>query len=206
MFKFTSQELLLRHPFKMIVAGPSASGKTSFVCNLVKNCYEMMNAQPKKLICVYRHWQPIYETFEEFGVEFVQEIPETLERDSLIILDDVMLEAGDRMASIFTKEAHHQNSSVVYLVQSVFGRKIDRLLSVNATYCVLMKSVRDKLSIATLARQVFPGQGRYFQDAYKEATSRAFSYLLLDFHPETLDKIRVRSHIFPEEAPVHIYV
>ena len=206
MFKLTSDELLLRHPFRAIVAGPSASGKTYFTVNLVKNRNALINAPPEQVVCVYRHWQPLYHTMEDHGVEFVQEIPDALPQNSLLIIDDMMLEANERLPSIFTKESHHQNTSVVYLAQSIFGNKTQRLLSTNASYMVLMKTVRDKLSISTLARQIFPARGAYFLDAYKKATKQPYSYLFVDLHPESRDKLRVRSHIFPEESPVHLYV
>jgi hypothetical protein len=40
----------------------------------------------------------------------------------LIILDDLMDETDQRVASLFTKKSHHRNISVMYIVQNLFHR------------------------------------------------------------------------------------
>ena len=205
MLRLSSADLLFRHPARLIVSGPSASGKSVLVSQIVKFRNTLFTTAVKNVVCVYRHWQPLYAGMQDDGVHFTTEIPEDLPLDSILILDDLMSESSDRFVSIFTRESHHQNTTVIYLSQALFGNKIQRLLSINSTYIVLTKSVRDKLSISTFGRQAFPGQGPYFLDAYKKATSKPFGYLLVDLHPETRDQLRLRSSILPSEAPVRIY-
>jgi hypothetical protein len=40
----------------------------------------------------------------------------------LIILNDLMDETDQRVASLFTKKSHHKNISVMYIVQNLFHR------------------------------------------------------------------------------------
>jgi hypothetical protein len=72
-------------------------------------------------------------------VDFQQGLPDldTLDpRDKhLIILDDLMDETDQRVASLYTKKSHHRNISVMYIVQNLFHRgKHHRTVSLNAHY------------------------------------------------------------------------
>ena len=89
------------------------------------------------------------------GIEFIQGIPEDIDEPdylnvsqrNLIVLDDLMAQSGKdkRIADVFTKESHHRNLSVIYIVQNIFHqRKEMRNISLNAHYIVLFKSPRDR--------------------------------------------------------------
>jgi hypothetical protein len=45
----------------------------------------------------------------------------------LIILDDLMDETDQRVASLFTKKNHHRNISVMYIVQNLFHHRTNAL-------------------------------------------------------------------------------
>jgi hypothetical protein len=49
---------------------------------------------------------------------------------------------------------------------------------------------------------MYPGCGKYLIEAYKDATEKAYSYLLIDLRPQTEDKYRLRAKIFPDERQV----
>jgi hypothetical protein len=71
------------------------------------------------------------------GVDFHQGLPDldTLDprEKHLIILDNLMDETDQRVASLFTKKSHHRNISVMYIVQNLFHRgKHHRTISLNA--------------------------------------------------------------------------
>ncbi|KAG8236943.1 hypothetical protein J437_LFUL016705 [Ladona fulva] len=53
-----------------------------------------------------------------------------------------------------------------------------------------------------LARQVYPEKPSELLRVYKEATSKAFGYLLLDNAQETSDCVRFQTNIFPDEITV----
>ena len=66
-------------------------------------------------------------------------------------------------------------------------------------YIVVFKNPRDASQIATLARQMYPGKSQFLIDAFVDATAKPFGYLLIDLKPDTEEKYRVRTGIFPGE-------
>jgi hypothetical protein len=71
-----------------------------------------------------------------------------------IILDDLMDETDQSVASLFTKKSHHKNISVMYIVQNLFHRgKHHRTISHNAHYMVLFKNLTDVSQIMALAHR-----------------------------------------------------
>ena len=66
-----------------------------------------------------------------------------------------------------------------------------------------MKNLRDKLQISYIGRQIFPGKGKYIQEAYEDSMKEpGYPYLMLDLSPYSDDQYRVRSRIFPGEFPI----
>jgi hypothetical protein len=76
----------------------------------------------------------------------------------LFILDDLLKDVYSRqVCDLFTKGSHHRNISVILITQNLFHRgRYCRDISLNATYLVLLKNVRDKTQFAYLARQMYP--------------------------------------------------
>ncbi|KAK6171966.1 hypothetical protein SNE40_018382 [Patella caerulea] len=116
-----------------------------------------------------------------------------------------MGEDTDTLERWFTKKSHHRNVSVIYIVQNLFDKQ-QRTISLNAHYVVLFKNPRDASQMGVLARQMYPGQGQFMQEAFADATSTPRSYLLIDLKPDTPDELRLRTRILPEEEPSHVYV
>jgi len=110
------------------------------------------------------------------------------------------------VSQIFTKVSHHKSLSVLYLTQNLFYKtKQNRTMSLNAHYLVLFKNPRDMTQISHLAAQMYPGKSKYMIESYRDATSVPFSYLLIDLKPDTEEKMRLRSNIFPGET-TYVYV
>ena len=192
-----------KHPFSCLIAGPSQSGKTTFVERLIKHRNEMIFPPPKAIIWHYSELQPAYESMRD-DVTFKKGVPTETQFKSysgnLVIIDDLMSEMGSVSSDIFTKHVHHNNMSVIYIVQNLFNRaKNHRTLSLNSNYIVLFKNPRDKAQVTYLARQVFPHKPKILQQAYNDATRHPHSYLLLDFQQATPENRRLKSEIFPGE-------
>jgi hypothetical protein len=163
-----------------------------------------MNPVPEKIIWIYGQWQSAYESLRSAGVIFkpgidsLDDLTETNE-NRLVILDDVMHEADDRVTKLFTKGSHHANISVMFLVQNLFhgGNKEHRTISLNAQYVVVFKNPRDARQIEHLATQMYPGRVPFLREAFKDATDNTpHSYLLLDLKQDTPDALRVRTDLF----------
>lgn len=187
------------HPFTAIVAGPSGCGKSVFVTNFIKYMNEICNTNFDQLTWCYDEMQPLYNLKQ---VTYHQGIPDLSmfdgDKPQLIIIDDLMRESDGRIVDIFTKGSHHRNLSVFYITQNLFHQgKGQRDISLNSSYIIFFKNPRDKTQIRYLARQVYPEQPKYLEDAYKDATKEAHGYLLVDLKQNTNDACRIKTKIFP---------
>jgi hypothetical protein len=93
------------------------------------------------------------------------------------------------------------NISCFLLTQSAFDKTL-RVARNNASYLILTRSPSSLLAIRTLGAQLFPGNGRFFQEAYRQATEDQFGYLVVDNHPQGHPLLRLKTHILPGETPV----
>lgn len=199
-----------RHPFTCIVAGPTSSGKTIFVSRFLRHVDEMMDHPPQKIYWFYGEWQKAYREMNLPHVTFQEGLPRedflNPEYRNLVVIDDLLSETDSRVTKLFTKGSHHKNTSVIYITQNLFDKnKENRTITLNAHYMVLFKSPRDALQVEHLARQMFPGKSKYMREAFADATSAPYSYLLVDLKPDTSDDFRLRANIFPGENQV-VYI
>ena len=67
---------------------------------------------------------------------------------------------------------------------------------------IMSKNPREASSVQTLGRQMYPGNHFMFlSEAYIDATKRPHSYLLVNSHQRTDDRIRVIGNLFKETNP-----
>ena len=193
----------LAHPFTCIVSGPTGSGKSVFTLKLIEHAHDIISPPLEPILYCYGEYQQIFDNYP--GVEFHDGLPEVSSFDekkrTLLVMDDLMTSTGDRVVDIFTKISHHRNISVVYVTQNRFYKnKQTRTLSLNSDYIVLFKNARDASQVANLARQTYPGKSAFMMEAFKNAKSAPYGYLLIDLKQETDDKLRLRTGIFPEDV------
>ena len=197
-----------KHPFTCVVAGPTGSGKSYFVRDFLANLSRIVTPVPKEVVWCYGEWQPLYDQMPD--VVFVEGLPDDMDtwtpKPRLLIIDDLMREADERVTKLFTKGSHHRDISVIYIVQNLFDKnKEHRTISLNTQYLVVFKNPRDASQITHLAKQMYPTQIRFMQDAFKQATSRPHGYLLVDTTQSTPDHLRLRSQIFSlDSAEVYL--
>ena len=163
----------------------------------------MIEPAPERILWCYGVYQTFFNGVK--NVEFHEGLPNLEVFDgrqrTLLILDDLMHETDDRVSQIVTRVSHHKNVSVLYLTQNLFyGSKQNRTMSLNSHYLVLFKNARDATQISHLAGQMYPGKSKFMIESYRDATSNPFSYLLVDLKPDTEDRFRLRSNIFPGET------
>jgi hypothetical protein len=200
--------LPLKHPFTATLAGPTGCGKTMFIFRLIESAQRMICPPPAKIVYCYGEYQPIFAKYTD--VEFNEGLPDTSRFDGtepvLLIIDDLMSETNNSVENIFTKMSHHRNMSVVYITQNMFPKnKHARTISLNSHYMILFKNPRDAGQFATLARQMYPDGSKFAVEAFKDATEVPFGYLLVDLKPDTDEKHRLRTNIFPGEL-TEVYI
>jgi len=124
-----------------------------------------------------------------------------------VVMDDLSYEGGALIArDMFTKLVHHKRMSIIYITQNVFAQsKGSRDVTLNAQFICLFRNVADATQVATLARRIFPANARYMMDAYDDATSKPYGYLLIDLRSMTSDENRLRTNIFPDDVIGYVY-
>lgn len=190
----------LKHPSTCIVAGPSRSGKTYLVRQMIKkNIYD---CKIGKIRWCYRYPSPWF--LEEPNIEFIHGLPENFESGDLIVIDDLMNRLNEKIAEIFTGASHHCDVSVILILQNIFPKvKVMRDISLNTHYMIIFKITRDMSQINCLGRQLYPTQSKYFLDAYIKATRGLYHYLLIDLHPQTSHLFRLRDNLFPTRRGIY---
>lgn len=183
----------------MMVCGPSQAGKTVFVKKLIENVDSVLNVVPEEIIWCYSEYQPAYASLVYIpNLRFIEGMPNFNElknnRKKLIILDD-LLESSLQLTPLFTKGCHHWNMSCVHIVQNIFYKSL-RTSRINTHYLVLFKNPADKSQIHTLARQLYPKNSQILLDAFADATSVPYTFLLIDLTQTTPENLRLRSDIF----------
>jgi len=207
-------DLSFKHPFNCIVSAPTKSGKTELVKNIIIHSRKIVDPSPVQIYWSYTEWQKTYDDLllKMPTVKFIEGLVSLAELKSdksipkLLILDDMMQEMkGDhRLNELFTRGSHHWNLSIIHIVQNLFYDGI-RTSRINAQYLILMKNPSDRLQIKNLGRQLFPGS-KHFEEAFDDATSTPYGYLLIDLSQTTPDNMRLRSNIFPDNHGMVVYV
>lgn len=203
-----------QHPFTCVLAGPTQCGKTVWVQKLLKGLSTYVIPPPERIVWVYgvnneKQFNTIKSIVAPSEVEFLENIPSTdmfsPEENNLLIIDDMMGVAGKSksVADLFTKGCHHRNISVILILQNLFhqGSKM-RDIHTSTNYLVLFKNPRDCSHLSYVQRQCFPNHKRFLFEAYKDACSKPYGYLLFDFHQESPEYSRVSTGIFPPQIPI----
>lgn len=216
--KVDPRHLLLKHPFPAIISGPTHSGKSVLIRRIVEYYPEISNILNNKVRVLWVFGEHL-KMFDiplrnpNIEVRYIDFLPSNdqlrQEKPDLLIIDDLMTELGGdkELANIFTKLSHHNDMSVIFVVQNLFNKgSFMRTISLNAHYIFLMKNVRDQSQIANLGRQIYPRESESFLESYDDATEKPFGYLLVDLTQTTPRELRLRSKITPPEFPIVVYI
>jgi hypothetical protein len=144
-------------------------------------------------------------------VEFQEGLPSVDQFDGrqrvLLIIDDLMNEADQNVCNLFTRLSHHRNVSVVFITQNLFHKsKFVRTMNLNTHYIVMFKNPRDASRVVILARQMYPGKNQFLVEAYEDATKEQHGNQLIDLKPDTDDRYRIRTTIFPDDPRQYAYL
>lgn len=206
-----------RNPCNIGIFGQTQAGKSRFTRRLLENASSMFTDSLVSMYYCYAEWQPDFEIMENTiaNINFHAGLPSREEICSwtdahhvgqkLIVLDDLLTNAmgSNDIEWLMTAGGHHRNITNIIIGQNCFPRaKNSRTISLQFHYLVLFANKRDMSQMSTLGRQMFPKHSASFLDAFRRATEKPYSYLLVDLFPSSDPKYQLRTCIFPDEVTI----
>jgi hypothetical protein len=198
----------LQWPFTGLIVGARQSGKSSFLLKLIEQ-RNFISEDPIKVLYIYDQYQPLFDKFKEQNPDVIfssdlYDVDKYVDGSQkfLVAFDDMMLrfeedsKANYFLRHFYTVRSHHTNCSVLTIIHNAFPKNF-RLISLNSTYLVLFKNNRDISFTSYLNRQIYGCHSKFLMEDLKDATSQPYSYLVLDFGPNTPDLFRVRNWLIP---------
>lgn len=194
----------------IMVSGPTGSGKTFWTYKLLLS--NLFTEPISSILYCYGVYQPFFNSMKIPNLFFHKGIPSEEqitkmydEKFHIVVLDDLMehiIKSIDTQ-NLFTKFCHHYNITVIYLTQNIFAQgPCSRTISLNTHILVLFANKRDESQALNLGKQLYPGQSKAFLEAYEDATSKPFGYLVVDCNPKMPRELKFRTNIFNEDQPI----
>lgn len=203
---FKKFDFTLKNSSSMMVAGPTQSGKSTFVHTLLNNL-DIFEQPPSK---IYYFYGALNDAILKLPSHVIihEGLPDNfndIEPNSLIVLDDLMHESKNdsNLTNAFTRSVHHKKLFVINITQNFYEQSGDaRTRRLNVQYIVLFKNPADVTQVNTLGRQMYPTCPKFLPAVYNEVTRRPHGYLFIDLKQETPDEYRIRSNILPNQFPM----
>ena len=201
--KMDISKFMFRSPSTCLIAGPTSSGKTFLMLNILKH-KDIFEVEPSKIVWCYNVYQEKFKEFTNlihfhegvYDIKSLQSIP----GHKIVVLDDLMHKLNEEIAEAFTVYSHHMNISVFFITQNIFHKnRYMRDVSLNTQYLFLFSQRRDMSQLNILATQMFPLKRKEFIKIYKEVSARSHGYLLCDLHPKNKYRVLLRTNILPTE-------
>lgn len=211
MDEFDSLSVRIRHPSNIIVNGSTGTGKTWFVRTFLTEylLQTTIKKQEIKVLWCYAVQESLLSIENvNVSIQYFKGIPKENDiRDvmpDVIVFDDLMVELASgtkankqEYALYFSRLGHHLQFSIIVITQHMFEKQFT-LIRENCKYAVFMKSPRAQQQIEIFCKQ--NGLNKEIViEAYRIATPKPYSYLLIDLHPEQDEKLSLRTRIFHSE-------
>ena len=191
----------------MAVCGPSCFGKTELKFQmLLRNTFY---PNFSSIYYFYQHEQPKFSTIERkvnifftnfSGFEFISQL-----ENCLLAFDDSCEEVfNDKEFSKLATAGRHKNISEIFVKHNLIQQsKWSRIIDLNTTHIILLKSPRDIQQITYVGKQL--NNKNFLKESYELETKQPFGHSLNDLDPKTSDSLRYCSNIV-QPGPTIFYL
>ena len=186
----------LNLPFRMLIIGGSGAGKTQTLMNLIR----VMNGTFNNIHIITKNKdEPLYNYLEskvDTGLSITEGIDSAPNLDefdkkeqSLIVMDDLVLEKNQKQLEQYFIRARKLNCSLVYLSQSYFG--VPKMIRMNLNYLII-KRLNTLQDLFRMMREYSLGVSKdVLVDLYQHSIQdNKQDFLLVDLDSEPKDRFR----------------
>jgi DNA polymerase III delta prime subunit len=186
----------LNLPFRMLIIGGSGAGKTQTLMNLIR----VMNGTFNNIHIITKNKEePLYEYLEskvDHGLTITEGIDSAPNLDdfyrteqSLIVMDDLVLEKNQKQLEQYFIRARKLNCSLVYLSQSYFA--VPKMIRMNLNYLII-KRLNTLQDLFRMMREYSLGVSKdALVDLYQHSIQdNKQDFLLVDLDSEPKDRFR----------------
>ena len=186
----------LNLPFRMLIIGGSGAGKTQTLMNLIR----IMNGTFNNIHIITKNRdEPLYNYLEskvDTGLSITEGIDSAPNLDdfdkkeqSLIVMDDLVLEKNQKQLEQYFIRARKLNCSLVYLSQSYFA--VPKMIRMNLNYLII-KRLNTLQDLFRMMREYSLG---VFKDVLVDLYQHSIQdnkqdFLLVDLDSEPKDRFR----------------
>jgi len=186
----------LNLPFRMLIIGGSGAGKTQTLMNLIR----IMNGTFNNIHIITKNKdEPLYNYLQSKvdtglsiteGIESAPNLDEFDKKEqSLIVMDDLVLEKNQKKLEQYFIRARKLNCSLVYLSQSYFG--VPKMIRMNLNYLII-KRLNTLQDLFRMMREYSLGVSKdVLVDLYQHSIQdNKQDFLLVDLDSEPKDRFR----------------
>jgi uridine kinase len=195
----------LQPNFLMCISGPSMSGKSTFCKQLLINNQRLFSENIENVIIFTGSNDNTFHSLPKessLNIKIIVGLPKNLDeyiiKNTLYIFDDLQEECGNNksVSQFFTKHAHHQNISVILILQNLYAKGSERITMLrNCHYLVIFNNPLDQTILNTIARRIDPPNHKKVLNMFKIVLD-AYRYILIDGSQNSSKSVKYRSDIF----------
>jgi hypothetical protein len=185
----------LKIPFRMLIVGGSGAGKTQTLLNILHNFGETFQ---NVYVITKNRDEPLYNYLVDKtkgGVEVSEGITSAPDLDkldkeeqSLIVMDDLVLEKNQHQLEQYFIRARKLNCSLIYISQSYYA--VPRMIRQNLTYLVI-KRLNTLGDLFRIMREYSLGVDKTeLKKIYDASTSTKQDFLLVDLEEAPENRFR----------------
>lgn len=207
----------LLHPFRMSIVGPTMSGKSQLIKEVLKYRQQLFTTHYD--VIYYCLPETIFSSSRAYLEELKKICPEikiieglpslsllrSSELPKLFVLDDLMKEifSNPNIEELFTQASHHYSNSIIYTSQNYFNSKRDQTIVRNLSYKIIFCKNVDLRYMRDLSSQ-FSTNPKFLNGCFALLSQQPApngidnKFILIDCHPQSpMSQFPIRGMILP---------